>query len=462
MKSSHRLSLVIGFGVFVLFSILALFRPGYSVSTYHLSHDTNLTAVDELHAQQAEQYEKDESALEQHQLNTLGYLIKKGDVKFVFTDPQSRAGPVDHIVDLNRRRYLDVVRDQKVGEPKDFDLETIRPPKRVLGYDHAKATIYSFVRNDQKDAMAESVKSFERSFNSKFQYPYTFFNDEPFTQEFKEKLLSLTKAPMYFYQVDPQFWDPPKTVNVDKMLMEMDTLEELGVANAKLDLFRRRSRLNLLMLPKLPQLDRYKWYWRLEPDSRYFTDVNYDVFKYLDSTGKVFGFTVNTYEDENAIGTLWKDTIKWLNQGDNYKYVNENGAFQWLTENLQLPLKTEQTGGYSGCQFWSSFEIGNLDFFRGEAYALWTSMLDASNNFFYQCWGDSPVHSIGLGLFADKNNVHWFRDLAFHHAPFFNCPLSDSTTGCDIAKFADNPALTDKNCLINWLDYSMTSPLQSY
>lgn len=461
MKSSHRLALAIGFGILVLFSLLALLKPHKSLPTLHLSHDTNLTAIEQHVASQNDQFEKDEAALELDQFNTRGYLIKKGNVKFTFTDPQSRAGPVDHIIDLNRRRYLDLVRDQKVGEPKDFDIETIRPPARILGYDHAKATIYAFVRNVQKDAMAKSVKSFERSFNSKFQYPYTFFNEEPFSQDFKEALLALTKAPMYFYQVDPQFWDRPKSVNLDKMLMEKDALEKLDVPNAKLDMYRRTSRFNLLM-GKLPQLDRYKWYWRIEPDSEYFTDVNYDVFKYLDQTGKVFGFTVNVYEQENVVGSLWKDTMQWLNQGENYRFVNENGAFQWLTENLQRPLQTEMTGGYSGCQFWSSFEIGNLDFFRSEAYTLWTDYLDASGNFFYQVWGDSPVHSVGLGLFADKRDIHWFRDLAFHRSPFTNCPLSDSTTGCDIGKFADESALNERNCLVNWIDYSMASPLVSY
>jgi hypothetical protein len=32
------------------------------------------------------------------------------------------------------------------------------------------------------------------------------------------------------------------------------------------------------------------------------------------------------------------------------------------------------------------------------------------------------VHSIALGLFEDKEKIHWFRDVGYQHIPFFNCP----------------------------------------
>jgi len=32
------------------------------------------------------------------------------------------------------------------------------------------------------------------------------------------------------------------------------------------------------------------------------------------------------------------------------------------------------------------------------------------------------VHSIALGLFEDRDKIHWFRDIGYQHIPFFNCP----------------------------------------
>lgn len=42
--------------------------------------------------------------------------------------------------------------------------------------------------------MLQSMEDLERTWNHKFNYPWTFFNDVPFTDEFKEKTQAMTKA----------------------------------------------------------------------------------------------------------------------------------------------------------------------------------------------------------------------------------------------------------------------------
>ena len=42
--------------------------------------------------------------------------------------------------------------------------------------------------------MVESMKDLERTWNHKFNYPWTFFNDQDFTAEFKRKTQAATKA----------------------------------------------------------------------------------------------------------------------------------------------------------------------------------------------------------------------------------------------------------------------------
>lgn len=42
--------------------------------------------------------------------------------------------------------------------------------------------------------MVSSMRDLERTWNSKFNYPWTFFNDKPFTEEFKRKTSAATKA----------------------------------------------------------------------------------------------------------------------------------------------------------------------------------------------------------------------------------------------------------------------------
>lgn len=43
--------------------------------------------------------------------------------------------------------------------------------------------------------MIQSMRDLERTWNRKFNYPWTFINDEPFTEEFKTRTQAETKAP---------------------------------------------------------------------------------------------------------------------------------------------------------------------------------------------------------------------------------------------------------------------------
>jgi hypothetical protein len=55
--------------------------------------------------------------------------------------------------------------------------------------------------------------------------------------------------------------------------------------------------------------------------------------------------------------------------------------------------------------FWSNFEIGSLDFYRSEAYTAYFDHLDKAGGFFYERWGDAPVHSIAACLFLKPEEM---------------------------------------------------------
>lgn len=58
----------------------------------------------------------------------------------------------------------------------------------------ANAAIISLVRNSELDGMLSSMRQFESSFNARYSYPWVFFNNEPFSEEFKERTQAETKA----------------------------------------------------------------------------------------------------------------------------------------------------------------------------------------------------------------------------------------------------------------------------
>lgn len=52
----------------------------------------------------------------------------------------------------------------------------------------------ALVRNEELPGMLQAMKDLERTWNHKFNYPWTFFNDKPFTEEFKKRTSEVTNA----------------------------------------------------------------------------------------------------------------------------------------------------------------------------------------------------------------------------------------------------------------------------
>lgn len=58
------------------------------------------------------------------------------------------------------------------------------------------------------------------------------------------------------------------------------------------------------------------------------------------------------------------------------------------------------------------------NFWRGDAYNSYVEFLDKKGGFYYERWGDAPVHSIGAALFAKKEQIVFFEDIGYTHNPF--------------------------------------------
>jgi mannosyltransferase len=156
---------------------------------------------------------------------------------------------------------------------------------------------------------------------------------------------------------------------------------------------------------KHPALADTQYYWRVEPNVHFFCDVDYDVFRYMQDNNKTYGFTINLYDAPASLPSLWPETIKFL--AAHQEYIHENNAMDWLKDSSRRPEHNRKANGYSTCHFWSNFEIADMTFWRSQAYEDYFNHLDRAGGFFYERWGDAPVHSIAVGLFEDASKVHW-------------------------------------------------------
>ncbi|OXV07039.1 hypothetical protein Egran_05195 [Elaphomyces granulatus] len=314
------------------------------------------------------------------------------------------------------------------------------------------ATLLVLVRNSELGELILTMRDLERTWNRKFNYPWTFFNDEPFTDDFKKLTQAETKAECRYEQVPKEHWDVPEWISMDLFHESAEILKESNIQYADVISYRQMCRWNSGMFYRHPALENIRYYWRVEPKVQFFCNIDYDVFRFMHDNNKTYGFTINLYDAPETIPTLWPETQRFL--AAHPEYVHENNMMEWLVDTKNRPEYTDKANGYSTCHFWSNFEIADLDFFRSERYEEYFNHLDRAGGFFYERWGDAPVHSIALGLFEDASKVHWFRDIGYRHVPFFNCPNSPKCSGCKPGQFYDGePWLAKEDCRSNYFKY---------
>ena len=56
--------------------------------------------------------------------------------------------------------------------------------------------------------------------------------------------------------------------------------------------YRNMCRFNSGFFFRHPLLDKYRWYWRIEPDVQFHCDLDFDPFVYMQENNKVYGACV--------------------------------------------------------------------------------------------------------------------------------------------------------------------------
>jgi alpha 1,2-mannosyltransferase len=280
----------------------------------------------------------------------------------------------------------------------------------------ANATFVVLARNTDLDGIMRSVRDMEDRFNRKYGYPYVFLNDEAFTDEFKTRISNIISSKVEFGLVPRDHWVQPDWIDEEKAKASRDKMVEDKIIYGGSVSYRNMCRFNSGFFFRHELMQKYKWYWRIEPDVHFHCDLAYDPFKYMSDNKKVYGFTITMYEFLATIPTLWGHVLDFAAQ--NPQHIAGDNAMDYMSDD----------GGktYNKCHFWSNFEIADMDFWRSEAYMSFFEYLDKQGGFYYERWGDAPVHSIAAALFLQKNQIHFFDDIGYEHNPYVHCPQGDA------------------------------------
>ncbi|SCU90095.1 LADA_0F01772g1_1 [Lachancea dasiensis] len=273
-----------------------------------------------------------------------------------------------------------------------------------------KAAFVSLVRNEDLAEIVKTVTNLEERFNGKFHYPYVFLNNEPFSDPFKEAIREVVSSDVKFGLIPREHWSFPEWIDQERAAEVRATADYIYGDSES---YRHMCRYESGFFWRHELMEKYDYYWRVEPSTKLHCDVNYDVFQWMQDNNKVYGFTVSIKEFESTIKTLWKTTMNFTKEYPEY-----------LAENNMLDYISNDHGEtYNLCHFWSNFEVASLNFWRSEAYRKYFEHLDKAGGFFYERWGDAPVHSIAAALFLPSEQVHYFPEIGYFHHPFNNCPL---------------------------------------
>jgi len=280
----------------------------------------------------------------------------------------------------------------------------------------ANAALVVLARNNEWHQVVTSMKQLEQTFNKKYGYPWVFLNDEPFSDEFKKWTSEVTGSETSYGVIPREHWVQPEWVDEDKASAARQKLVDSNVIYGGSVPYRNMCRFNSGFFFRHELLQDYRYYWRVEPGVDYFCDVEYDPFLFMQDNNKVYGFTITIHEYEATIPTLWQTTKDFMREYP--QYIAEGNGMAFLSDN--------NGDTYNLCHFWSNFEIADMDFWRGEAYMKYFEYLESKGGFYYERWGDAPVHSIGAALFAKKEQLHFFEDIGYRHNPYTHCPKGDS------------------------------------
>ncbi|KAI9842162.1 MAG: alpha-1,2-mannosyltransferase (Kre5) [Sclerophora amabilis] len=317
----------------------------------------------------------------------------------------------------------------------------------------ANAAFVVLARNQELEGVLQSVKSIERHFNRWFHYPYVFLNDAEFSSTFKETILNHTSGTVEFGMIPEEMWGYPSWADEKVAKEGIAKQGDAAIMYGGMESYHHMCRFYSGYFYKHELLQKYEWYWRLEPEIKYFCDITYDPFIHMARANKTYGFTIAVKELRETVPNIFRYAAA-------YKRINNitsQGLWEMFIEEppeaeKSLPkddpkykpplpeeiLKTDPGRGllpdidpeamegetYNMCHFWSNFEIAKLDWFRSKEYEEFFQMMDRSGGFWMERWGDAPIHSLAAGALLSPKDIHYFRDFGYRHTTIQHCPAN--------------------------------------
>lgn len=300
----------------------------------------------------------------------------------------------------------------------------------------ANATLLALSRNSDIDGLIASVRSMEDHFNKWFHYPWTFLNDKPFSEEFMNRIRQETESVCEFGVIPADHWEFPQNINDHWINDALQFQADRNVTYGDQKSYHQMCRFFSGFFFRHPLVKKYKWYWRVEPDVEYFCDTTYDVFVEMEHNGKWYGFNAFIREIKSTVENLFRVTQAFRKQWD----VPETDLWKTVALSTGKAAKDKDPSYgepmanevFNMCHFWSNFEIARVDLWNSPLYLQYFEALEEAGGFWFERWGDAPVHTLAVAMMLNASQIHYFRDIGYAHSTLGLCPGNAPTKQIDL------------------------------
>jgi hypothetical protein len=167
--------------------------------------------------------------------------------------------------------------------------------------------------------------------------------------------------------VPEEHWGFPSWINQTRAAEVRKEMEEADIIYGGSASYRFMCRYNSGFFFRHPLSLQYQYYWRVEPGVAFPCTLNFDPFQRMVQYKKRYAFVITLEEVEETVPTLWAATKTF-----EMSYPKGRGHLDYY----------DNGGVYSGCHYWSNFEIADMTFFRSEEYLAYFEHLDRIGGFF--------------------------------------------------------------------------------
>ncbi|KAF9011779.1 nucleotide-diphospho-sugar transferase, partial [Cyathus striatus] len=274
-----------------------------------------------------------------------------------------------------------------ISYPTSFVKSTARP----------NGVIFMLLAPNRLIQATQALMNVEDRFNRRLKYPYVLFTAENEVSALTDEI----KAKATFATTTKESWDVP--TNLDKARVDA-SLQNIGFTLG----YRSMCRYYSGFFWRHPALAPYDWLWRLDTDIEFHCDVPYDPIQRLIESNALYGFIQVNDDADWVQPSLASNVSHFMSQNRDLIPRDANHGFVWNdAASVERALR-----GTAGNDDWTR---KCMYCWEGTLYTKFFEYLDKAGGFFYERWGDSPIHSFGLAMSLRKDQAVQFHDLGYQH-----------------------------------------------